>query len=169
MISKQLNKNIILKRIYSARFDGFQAEIFHKKCDNKGPTLTLIKNEYDFIFGGYAYLSWNSKDMYGGTVFRRFCNDVNAFLFQLSPKNKIILQKINNNGVGSVMHDGSRMCVFGKGPDLDIRNSCNQNSSNVSCPHTYSFKTHELIGKDKSHFRVYDIETFSVMDQDYPC
>ena len=31
--------------IYRGSEDGFRASIFHLKCDNKGPTLILIKSE----------------------------------------------------------------------------------------------------------------------------
>ena len=48
---------------------------FHKKCDNKGPTVTLIKSEEEYIFGGYTSISWsNGYDI---------CLDNNSFIFTL--------------------------------------------------------------------------------------
>jgi hypothetical protein len=40
--------------------DGCSADIFHKKCDNKGPTLTLISANSGYVFGGFNPTSWIS-------------------------------------------------------------------------------------------------------------
>ena len=40
--------------------DGFQAQTFHFKCDNKGPTVTIVKSGNN-IFGGFTEKSWSSK------------------------------------------------------------------------------------------------------------
>lgn len=39
--------------LYQGSTDGFQAKIFHEKCDDKGPTLTIILAN-NRIFGGYT-------------------------------------------------------------------------------------------------------------------
>ena len=49
-------KNIEL--LYRGTRDGMNNKSFYNKCSNKGPTITLIKNEKDNIFGGYASISW---------------------------------------------------------------------------------------------------------------
>ena len=46
-----------IELIYRGSRDG---KDFHKKCDNKGETITLIQNEKGNIFGGYASISWIS-------------------------------------------------------------------------------------------------------------
>ena len=40
--------------------DGFQAETFHSKRDNKGPTVTVVKSG-NYVFGEFAEISWDSK------------------------------------------------------------------------------------------------------------
>ena len=40
--------------------DGFTAQAFHAKCDDKGPTVTIVKSGNN-IFGGFTEKSWNSK------------------------------------------------------------------------------------------------------------
>ena len=40
--------------------EGFQAQTFHSKCDNKGPTVTIVKSGNN-IFGGFTETSWSSK------------------------------------------------------------------------------------------------------------
>ena len=46
--------------IYRASRDGWESVDFHAHCDNKGPTVTVVKSG-NYIFGGYTELSWNGK------------------------------------------------------------------------------------------------------------
>jgi len=43
--------------LYRASRDGFEASKFHEKCDNKGATLTIIRNTIGRIFGGFTTLN----------------------------------------------------------------------------------------------------------------
>ena len=43
--------------LFRASRDGFAAETFHSKCDNLGPTVTIVKNGH-YIFGGFTDVSW---------------------------------------------------------------------------------------------------------------
>ena len=42
---------------YRASRDGWSARNFHQNCDDKGPTVVLIKVN-QFIFGGYTDQNW---------------------------------------------------------------------------------------------------------------
>jgi hypothetical protein len=65
--------------LYRGSRDGFGAEDFHLKCDNKSPTLTIIKaQESGYIFGGYTEAEWDSTYEYRV--------DPNTFLFSLTNK-----------------------------------------------------------------------------------
>jgi hypothetical protein len=50
-----------MKLIYRGSRDGDSSKNFHEKCDNQGPTITLIKNEKGNIFGGFSSISWTSQ------------------------------------------------------------------------------------------------------------
>ena len=50
-----------MELIYRGSRDGTTSNIFHNKCDNKGPTIILFKNEKGNIYGGYSPISWNSN------------------------------------------------------------------------------------------------------------
>ena len=50
-----------LKLLYKASRDGFEYSDFHSRCDNKGPTICLIKSEHEKTFGGFTNLNWNSS------------------------------------------------------------------------------------------------------------
>ena len=43
---------------YRGSRDGWRPKDFHLNCDNKGPTVTLVKAN-DNIFGGYTDQDWN--------------------------------------------------------------------------------------------------------------
>ena len=46
--------------LYRASRDGWTASNFHSRCDNKGPTVTVIKSG-NYIFGGYTEQAWQSS------------------------------------------------------------------------------------------------------------
>jgi hypothetical protein len=49
-----------LKLLYRGSRDGFAAADFHRLCDGKGRTLTVVQTPQGCVFGGYASVSWNS-------------------------------------------------------------------------------------------------------------
>ena len=79
--------------LYKISRDGCSAQTFHQKCDGQGPTVTVLYNTNNTIFGGYLSQSWNSN---GGYIV-----DDSAFLFRLqyngvSNPLKFPIQRINN-------------------------------------------------------------------------
>ncbi|CDW75950.1 b-box zinc finger family protein [Stylonychia lemnae] len=52
------------------------AQRFHQKCDNRGPTLVIVKANEGHIFGGFNPTSWVSEFMYSE------CDD--AYLFSIT-------------------------------------------------------------------------------------
>lgn len=64
--------------LYRMGRDGCSAEIFHKKCDDHGPTLTLINANGGYIFGGYSPTSWINSFSYSDcedAFLISFCDD----------------------------------------------------------------------------------------------
>ena len=45
--------------LFRASRDGFAASAFHSKCDNKGPTVTVVKSGAN-IFGGFTEKPWTN-------------------------------------------------------------------------------------------------------------
>ena len=66
--------------------DGETFKIFHELCDNKGPTLTLIKLKNGEIIGGFTPISWDCSS--------NWKNDINSFIFSLTQNKKFMK---NNN------------------------------------------------------------------------
>ncbi|XP_076099515.1 interferon-induced protein 44-like [Mytilus galloprovincialis] len=76
---KQMNKwlggNKRYTLLFKATRDGCDATAFHTRCNNKGPTVTIIYNTSNSVYGGYTSLSWTSGNGYRV--------DGNSFLFRL--------------------------------------------------------------------------------------
>ena len=56
-VKKNLKEKVAKKiknMIYCASLDGDKANDFHKKCDNKGPLLYMIRTKDDKVFGVYV-------------------------------------------------------------------------------------------------------------------
>ena len=47
--------------LYRASRNGWAAANFHSFCDNKGPTVTVVKHG-NYIFGGYTEQPWESGE-----------------------------------------------------------------------------------------------------------
>ena len=52
----QINGQWIL--CWRASLHGWAAKTFHSLCDNKGPTVTIVKDTKNSIFGGYTSIPW---------------------------------------------------------------------------------------------------------------
>ncbi|XP_060598654.1 interferon-induced protein 44-like isoform X2 [Ruditapes philippinarum] len=101
--------------LYSFTRDGANATTFHQKCDNKGPTVTVVYNTKDSIFGGYVEKSWTS-DSTGAYV-----KDDRAFLFRLESNGKIALNKFPVKASDKAFYCiDTHGPVFGSGHDLDV-------------------------------------------------
>ena len=78
--------------LYRATRDGSYPKDYHKKCDNQGPTLTLIKTDNNRKFGGYI-----SKDIQYGTSDEKYVKDKNAFIFSIDKKKKYNIKDGNTD------------------------------------------------------------------------
>uniref|UniRef100_A0A674JDN7 TLDc domain-containing protein n=1 Tax=Terrapene triunguis TaxID=2587831 RepID=A0A674JDN7_9SAUR len=68
--------------LYKASVHGYNASIFHAKCDAQGPTVAVAYNGSGYIFGGFTCQSYVSS---GGYI-----NDEKAFLFRLKGKEGVL-------------------------------------------------------------------------------
>ena len=61
-IKQKTNKNKInLEKIFVMSINVGTSKDFHKYCDNKGPTLTIVKTTKNKIFGGFTPLNWDDS------------------------------------------------------------------------------------------------------------
>ena len=60
LLKSWIGGNFTTKLCWCATRDGWSSSTFHSKCDNKKPTVTLVKVG-SYIFGGYATESWEGE------------------------------------------------------------------------------------------------------------
>ena len=63
-----LGNDYDMKLIYRASEHNYTANSFHKYCDDKGPTLIVVKSSEGWIFGGYTTQSWSGKCIYNDII-----------------------------------------------------------------------------------------------------
>jgi hypothetical protein len=125
-ISEGNNKNVNFKLLFRSSVHGRTGRDFHRKCDNRGHTITIIKATNGMRFGGYTTLLWEpSSGTWKG-------KDPNAFIFSLDKK-----LKLTCNDQDYVIHNNSEYGpIFGAGFDImvntDFSNNCSSNT-----PHSY--------------------------------
>ena len=131
---------------------------FHKKCDNKGKTITLIQNEKGYIFGGYASIPWTSDNFYHSAP--------DSFLFTLTNIYGTQPTKfISKNDQQEVYHNSFTGPIFGGGHDLGIFSDIFKKGGWSYFPNTYQ----DILGKGKSiftqnnnFFNLKEIEIFKI-------
>jgi hypothetical protein len=120
--------------LYRASRDGFEAEIFHRLCDNKGPTVTIAKvRSSSKLIGGYNPLDWKprtelsylSSDSCWYSTFDSF---LFSFTLKSSPNDNSDpkIARIGNSGNISeyaIGYNTSYGPSFGGGWDLSIQNN----------------------------------------------
>ena len=151
-------KNPKFELLYRGSRDGFTATSFHKKCDNKGPTVVIIRSNLGKVFGGFTDIAWDSSDTCKSTK--------NAFLFSIDRRAKYPLTP-GKEGC-AIYCNANYGPTFGGGHDICIYNDCN--TSKVSYSHfPTSYTCNEYANKGKSdylagayNFTVIEIEVYSV-------
>jgi hypothetical protein len=93
--------------IYRTSRDGNTAAVFHKKCDNKGATIVIIKIKgSEEIIGGYNPFDWDSSNSYKSTT--------NSFIFSFADRRSTKTAKVGySNGTMSIGCYSSNGPIFG--------------------------------------------------------
>jgi hypothetical protein len=151
--------------LYKATRDGFEASSFHSKCDGKANTVTIIKSNYNNVFGGYTSAAWSS--------FSGFISDANAFIFSLRRNGVSYSDKFRiRTPADAIFSMGGYGPTFGAGADLSVADKSNVSTSSNSdfgytyyLPSGYSYGTANtksfLAGTDKGWLTT-EIEVFQI-------
>ncbi|KXJ21383.1 hypothetical protein AC249_AIPGENE19598 [Exaiptasia diaphana] len=146
-------------RCWRAVSDGWDVySTFHPQCDNKGPTVTIVRVG-SYIFGGYSDASWDSSNTYAYSS--------KAFLFSLYNTRgfkpiKLPLVRHQQTAIYRVRSFGP---VFGL---LDMYISNHASSNAYSHFRVYSYKvppgcrysSYCSFYTGNTHFKPSDIEVF---------
>jgi len=114
-LKKWLPKDLSNKKIkllYNSQKDGANGYTFHQKCDNQGPTYTVIKTKAGKSFGVFLKNSWHSNE---GYVY-----DQDAYMFSVDKKQKYELVDKNTHAQYAGYGSASYGPTFGGGNDVYI-------------------------------------------------
>ncbi|XP_078353557.1 uncharacterized protein LOC144638224 isoform X3 [Oculina patagonica] len=112
-LTSWLPPNATCSLLFRASTDGYTPADFHRCCDNKGPTLVVIKSG-EYIFGGYTSQSWESPG------FTKAIPDSQSFLFTLVNPSGNEPVKITPNTDASIKCYSSLGPSFGKNQYCDL-------------------------------------------------
>ena len=154
-------KNGIL--LYQISRDGPSANLFHDLCDNKGPTLILVKTDTGHVFGGFNPLSWISEYMYNESE--------NSFLFSLTDGKyrKPIRCKVKNSLKRYAIKQNEKDYSpgFGEANNADLliafknlKNSYSKLGNVYKCPRGFD-QDEFLAGKSKD-WNILDVEVYAI-------
>jgi hypothetical protein len=110
--------------------DGFTAHEFHRRCDGRANTLTLISDTDGNVFGGFTPVKWESDS------WKFKCDDsLRSFLFTLRnphgvPPRKLALKAEKKQF--AIRCNSTYCATFGYGYDIYVANNCNTNRSSYT-------------------------------------
>jgi hypothetical protein len=115
--------------LYKATIHGFDGSSFHSRCDGKANTVTIIKTDSNYVFGGYTAAAWKNDGSYS--------RDSTAFIFSLRRNGSTYSEKFHvqrettaifNKGDGFAFgsYEASFYC------DINIQSSSNFNVTNYA-------------------------------------
>ena len=131
-----LKASTVVNLLYRGSKDGWDAkDDFHRLCDKKGPTVTLVKSSADRVSGGFTTVSQGYGD-------GDFISDAKALVFSVD--SEVMFPCIKHDQ--AVYHNSSTGPRFG-GSCLGIQNMNKQNG--CYCAFTGS-------ENDKGYYKVSD-------------
>ena len=139
-------------KLYDTLVDTHNAGAFHAKCDNKGPTIVLIKSNSNCRFGGYTSISW-------GNASGAYVCDSSAFLFSFDSKKKYNVDTPNY----AIYCHHQYGPTFGNGHDIHLSNYAPQNNSSYTQGMAYPLETKNELNKGGQNFTPKSYEVFQII------
>uniref|UniRef100_A0A8C0JEH2 TLDc domain-containing protein n=1 Tax=Chelonoidis abingdonii TaxID=106734 RepID=A0A8C0JEH2_CHEAB len=126
--------------LYKASVHGYNASVFHAKCDAQGPTVAVAYNGSGYIFGGFTRQSYVSS---GGYI-----SDEKAFLFRLKGREGVLSPlKIPVKTPSGAVYDYSSVGPNFGGGALQLLNQ-NAAAAATSSNNNYTYNVVDLHGND---------------------
>ena len=148
-IKKTLGKKVkFYNLIYRGSRNGFRAEDFHEKCDEKKNTIVVVQARNGRRFGGFTEAKWDKSNGYKSSS--------TGFLFSLDNK-EVYYNKKNEYDIYCYSDKGP---TFGGGHDLFIDDNCNKdNESFDNSNHSYDTygKKYALAGTKYFYVEEYEV------------
>jgi hypothetical protein len=152
--------------------DGFEAANFHRRCDGRANTLTVILDTDGNVFGGFTPVRWESRVHNGKGGGENNCwkadESLRSFLFTLRNPHNVRARRC---ALKAERKAWAVVCSSGLGPcfgGLWVHDNCNaENSSFTSLGNTYTNDTgldDRIVFAGSWRFRVREIEVFEIAD-----
>ncbi|XP_076099517.1 interferon-induced protein 44-like [Mytilus galloprovincialis] len=166
---KQMNEwlggNKRYRCIFKATRDGCDSATFHMKCDNKGPTVTIMYNTSHSVYGGYTSLSWGSTKGYR--------NDGSAFIFRFYQNGNWRPIKLPIKITSYSIYDTkARGPTFGGGHDLPSftntiisKDDYFQFNTTFDFGHSYNTNGESSDSFTNGHMQIKDMEVYLIEDK----
>ena len=155
MISNWINPNYSFNYVllYRASRDGDLSKDFHRYCDERGPTVTLVSSVDGWRFGGFTETNWTANS---GPAFHE---SPKAFIFSLNLMKKYPPQ----SGRASILCKYAKGPTFGYGYDFSVENHSLSEESSCSAPTTFGNMNvnNEFCG-GKKKFIAKEVEVYAV-------
>lgn len=127
--------------------NGFDCRNFHERCDNKGPTITIVKVKYtNEILGGYNSCDWKSESY--------FYNIKGSFIFSLN-KAHPVFGLVNDS---SLLY--SQILDINCGPHFGLDLKLLLNNTNRGQYRKHDFQTQ--LSQIEAEFEIEEYEVFQV-------
>ena len=158
---ESIGKTETPKLLYRASRDGWDSSDFHRMCDGKGATVTVVESSDGYIFGGYTDVAWGTNGEWKSST--------ESFLFSLEDYEGIgpVKMPIKSDMTDfAVLHDIDNGPLFGGSTRGDLR-IASENSETSSCDigETYELPSDTDDPKfftGTEYFTVSDYEVFLV-------
>ena len=135
--------------------NGSSSKDFHKYCDNKGPTLTLIKTTKNKIFGGFTPLNWESDGA------DKIDDNNETFIFSLNLMKKYDMIKKEKGAIHCHKNNGPYFGGF-NARDFSIEKNMKKGETYANEYSNFlSNKNLDLTG-GKGNGETFDIEEFEI-------
>ncbi|KAL3780352.1 hypothetical protein HJC23_008124 [Cyclotella cryptica] len=143
--------------IYRGSSDGMTPQEFHAKCNDKGPTITIIETTEGHVVGGSSNVSWASC---GG-----YCEASEAFLFALAQNwnSSSCKMKVTVPATAVYFHPIFGP-VFGNGNDLKVRGGSVYTYTDQGSPQSYERHSLWPLKPGQEPYTIKDIEVFQIVE-----
>ena len=152
-----------LELLFGASYDGWEGEDFHLRCDNKGPTVTVIKCTDCYVFGRFTSSAWGT---HCGFV---ACAD--AFIFSLhrpgsvGPVKLALTARLAKYAIFDCSQDGPQFglsdILVQSNADSDVQSTSNISSYTLPPGHAPVDALAFFTGA--KNFRAAEVEVFRVL------
>ena len=132
-VKESFGRDFTCKLLYRASRDGWETSDFHRLCDEKGPTVVIVKVDNGRLCGGYCSIGWKS--------FGSWQHDNNSFVFSLDSLKKYNGSQKTYQGhvlwsknYGPSFGDGGSLRLYQNPMNKNNHGYCNINTSSLTVP-----------------------------------